>query len=99
MTRASSTPTHSVQAMCRDGTAANRSACSTIGEPQDPQVRPSVTVSMKPRSGISRGGMTGYSAKQASPPRLSMTKALRAVRYRSGCRRNNQVSRASALAM
>jgi hypothetical protein len=95
--RASTALTHTAQAKCSDGIAAIWLACSPTGEPHDPQVWPSRTVSTKPWPGTSRGGAVGHSAKQLIATRLSSTKELRAGRYSSGRRASSQASRINAL--
>ncbi len=95
--QASTTLTQTAQAKCSDGIAASWLAWSPTGEPQEPQVCPSRTVSTKPCPGTSRGGAVGHSAKQVIATTLSSRNELRADRYWSGRRTSSQISRASAL--
>ena len=96
--RASTALTHTAQAKCSDGIAASWLAWSPTGEPQDPQVWPSRTVSTKPWPGTSRGGAVGHSAKQPIAARLSSTNELRGRAVLSpAAGTSSQTSRASAL--
>jgi hypothetical protein len=82
--------------MCSDGIAATWLACATSGEPHDPHVWLSRTVSTNPRSGMNRGGATGTTAKQPMPIRLTSTNVHRAQRYSAGRRRYSQASNPNA---
>ncbi len=85
--RASTTLTHTAQAMCSEGIAAIWLACETSGEPQLKTVPSARTVSTNTPLSSSRGGATGHSAKQLTAMRLSSTNVLRAQEYTAGRRR------------
>ncbi|MDQ1395572.1 MAG: hypothetical protein QOG64_831 [Acidimicrobiaceae bacterium] len=65
---------------------------STAGVRNDQSPPTFCRVSVKPRLGTNRGGMTGNTAKHTNAAAVVAPSAVRRIRYRDGARRNSQTS-------